>query len=98
MTERRLVIPGDLLGTGRAGYGAYEEQDQVFSRSVGLAEEKSGIFFVIPLSGVFNPKKGDGVIGKIDDVIFSKWLVDINAPYTAVLALNDAVDEFIDLS
>lgn len=96
MTDRSLVIPGDLLGEGRAGHGAYEENGKVFSRHIGLAEEKGGMYFVIPLSGIYNPKRGDGVIGKIEDVIFSKWIVDINSPYEAVLPLSEATDEFID--
>lgn len=98
MTERKLVIPGDLVGEGRAGHGTYEEQGKVFSRFVGLAEDKAGLFFVIPLSGIYNPKKGDGVIGKVTDIIFSKFIVDINSPYEAVLPLSEATDEFIDLT
>lgn len=98
MSERKLVIPGDFVGDGRAGHGAYEEDGKVFSGCVGLAEEKNGLFFVIPLSGIYDPKRGDGVIGKIQDVIFSKWIVDINSPYEAVLSLADATDEFIDLT
>ncbi|MBI3190381.1 RNA-binding protein [archaeon] len=98
MTDRKLVIPGDLLGEGRAGHGAYEEDGKVFSCFIGLAEEKGELHFVIPLSGIYNPKRGDGVIGKIEDVVFSKWIVDINSPYEAVLPLSEATDEFIDLT
>jgi exosome complex component RRP4 len=53
---------------------------------------------VIPLSGVYNPKRGDGVIGKIDDVIFSKWIVDINSPYEAVLTMSEGVEGFVDMT
>src|SRR3989338_6834113 len=82
--ERKLVIQGDFLGEGRGSYGTYEEREisngmemtRVYSRFVGLAENKNGFFMVIPLSGVYNPKKGDGVIGKIAEVDFSKWIVD----------------------
>ncbi len=98
MSERKLVIPGDHLGEGRAGHGAYEEDGKVFAGCIGLAEDKGGMFFVIPLSGIYDPKRGDGVIGKITDVSFSKWFVDINSPYEAVLGLADATDEFIDLT
>ena len=31
------------------------------------------------------PKKGDVVIGKIKDVRFSMWDVDINSPYSGIL-------------
>jgi exosome complex component RRP4 len=98
MSDRKFVIPGEFIGDGRAGHGAYEEENKVFSACVGLAEEKNGMLFVIPLSGIYNPKRGDGVIGKITDVTFNKWILDINSPYEAVLGLADATDEFIDLT
>lgn len=98
MTDRKLVMVGDEIGEGKAGHGCYEEGGKVFSKSVGLAEEKTGMFFVIPLSGIYNPKRGDGVIGRITDIIFSKWLVDVNSPYEAVLPLSEATEEFIDLT
>lgn len=96
--ERKLVIPGDFIGDGRAGHGAYEEDGKAFAGCIGLAEEKNGLFFVIPLSGIYNPKRGDGVIGKIQDIAVSRWFVDINSPYEAALSLADATDEFIDLT
>ncbi len=98
LPKRKLVIPGEYLGEGRCGHGVYEENGKVFSRFVGLAEEKNGLIFVIPLTGVYNPKRGDGVIGKIEEVSFSKWIVDVNSPYQAVLPLSEATDEFIDLT
>src|SRR3989338_2738796 len=98
MTQRKIVIPGELLGKGRAGHGAFEENGKVYSKHVGLAEERNGMFIIIPLSGVYNPKRGDGVIGQVEDVIFSKWLIDINSPYQAALPLSEATDEFIDLT
>ncbi len=100
--KRKLVIPGELLGEGRGSYGTYEERDsevtKVYSKFIGLAENKNGYFIVIPLSGVYNPKKGDGIIGKIAEVDFSKWIVDVNSPYQAVMPLAEAVDEFVDLT
>ncbi len=97
-SNRRLVIPGDFVGEGRSGHGTYEHEGKLYSKCVGLAEEKNGVHFVIPLTGAYDPKQGDGVIGKIEDVIFSKWIVDINSPYQAVLSLSEAVDEFIDMT
>ena len=97
-TKRKLVIPGDPLGSGKAGHGAFETDGHVFSKCIGLAEHKGDMHFVIPLSGIYNPKQGDGVIGKVTDVIFNKWLVDINAPYEGVLPLSEATEEFIDMT
>lgn len=98
MEDRKVVIPGDEIGEGRGGHNTYEENGKLYSRVVGISERKNDITFVIPLAGIYNPKRGDGVVGKILDVSFSKWIVDINSPYEAVLPLNEAVDEFIDLT
>ncbi|MFH1630742.1 MAG: exosome complex RNA-binding protein Rrp4 [Candidatus Aenigmatarchaeota archaeon] len=96
--ERKLVITGDLLGKGKAGHGAYEENGNVYSKYVGLAENRGDFYIVIPLGGVYNPKRGDGVIGKIEEIIASKWIININSPYEAVLTLSEGVEEFIDLT
>jgi len=40
---------------------------------------------VVPLKSKYVPKKGDVVIGKINDVRFSMWDVDINSPYSGIL-------------
>jgi exosome complex component RRP4 len=98
IVKRKLVIPGEELGEGKAGNGTYEVNGIVISKYMGLAEERAGYFVVIPLSGIYNPKRGDGVIGRIDEIIFSKWIVNINAPYDGVMTLSDAVNEYIDLT
>ena len=96
--SRRIVVPGELLGQGRAGHGTFQENGDVYSRFVGLAETKGDLRFVIPLSGAYSPKRGDGVIGKITDVIFQKWIVDINSPYEAVIPLSEGVEGYVDLT
>ncbi|MBI4018436.1 MAG: RNA-binding protein [Candidatus Aenigmarchaeota archaeon] len=96
--KRTLVVPGDLLGEGRAGHGAYEEDGRVYSAHIGFSEERAGVFVVVPLGGIYNPQRGDGVIGKIEDIIFSKWIVDINSPYEAVLPVSEATSEYIDMA
>lgn len=96
--SRFLVLPGDELGRGIAGSGTYLDQGVVVSKVVGMAEKKDDVYFVIPLNGVYIPKKGDGVIGMITEVAPSKWVVDINSPYPATMSLSEAVEEFIDLT
>ncbi len=96
--RRRLVIPGELLGKGRAGHGAFEDGGSIYSKFIGLAEEREGSHIVIPLCGVYNPKRGDGVIGKIEEIVFSKWIIDINSPYEAVLTLSEGVEDFVDMT
>ncbi len=96
--KRKLVIPGDELGTGHAGHGTYEEDDKVFSKVVGLHDQKDNMHFVIPLKGIYNPKRGDGIIAQVMDIAISRWIMDINSPYDASMSLSDAVEEFVDLT
>lgn len=96
--SRKLVLPGDELGEGRSGHGAYKDDGKVCSKVVGVVDKKDDLIFVMPLSGIYDPKSGDGVIGRVSDVTFSKWIIDINAPYDAVLPLSEATEEFVDLS
>ncbi len=96
--ERKLVLPGDELGYGIAGSGTYIDQGKIVSKVIGLAEKRNDHYFVIPLNGVYNPKRGDGVIGIVREIGFSKWVVDINSPYMAVLPLSEGVSEFVDLT
>ncbi len=49
------------------------------------------------MAGVYSPKVGDKVIGIIQDVEVSGWVVDINSPYLAFLPLAEAVEEFVDI-
>ncbi|RLJ03904.1 MAG: RNA-binding protein, partial [Candidatus Aenigmatarchaeota archaeon] len=38
------------------------------------------------------------IIGRIEDIAFSHWIVNINSPYRGILPLNEAVTEFVDLT
>ena len=84
--ERRLVIPGDKIddsGRYKAGPGTYFIGRDIFASRLGLLAERNGTLGVIPLSGVYNPRPGDLVIGIVTEVGPSNWMTDINAPYPA---------------
>lgn len=97
---REIVIPGEVIGDekeNRAGYGTYVEEGKIISKFLGIPK-KSGVYLsVVPLSGVYVPKRQDKVIGFITDVEKVGWVVDINSPWQAFLSLSEAVDEFVDL-
>ncbi|ASJ00063.1 exosome complex RNA-binding protein Rrp4 [Thermococcus gorgonarius] len=96
---RELVVPGTLLAQGpfQAGRGTFREGNRIYSTVVGLVEIRGDTIRVIPLEGPYIPEVGDNVLGKIVDVKFSSWTVDIGAPYQATLRVQDAVEERIDL-
>jgi len=97
-SERKLVLPGDVLGEGRAGQGTYIDQGVVVAKVLGLAETRGNMHFVIPLNGIYSPRRGDNVIGIIKEIVMSRWIVDINSPYPAILSLSESLNTFVDLT
>ncbi|KUH33319.1 RNA-binding protein [Thermococcus celericrescens] len=98
--SRELVVPGTLLAQGpfKNGRGTFREGNRIYSTVVGLVEIRGDTIRVISLEGPYIPEVGDNVIGKIVDVRFSNWTVDIGAPYQAGLRVQDATEERIDLA
>ncbi|WP_297490042.1 exosome complex RNA-binding protein Rrp4 [Thermococcus sp.] len=96
---RELVVPGTLLVQGpfKNGRGTFREGNRIYSTVVGLVEIRGDLVRVIPLEGPYMPEVGDNVLGKIVDVRFSNWVVDIGAPYEASLRVQDATEERIDI-
>ena len=85
--NKDLVIPGQLLADDEyySGRGTFKENGKVCSSLMGLVSLRNKKLRVIPLKSKYVPKKGDVVIGKISDVRFSMWNVDINSPYSGIL-------------
>ncbi|MBN2203155.1 MAG: RNA-binding protein [Candidatus Aenigmarchaeota archaeon] len=99
--ERQLVIPGDTLATGLdflPSSGSFRANNEIKSKILGLAKVKDRFVGAIPLSGVYAPKVGDGIIGFITDMQTTIWIADINSPYDAILPLSEAVGEYVDLN
>lgn len=85
--NKDLVIPGQVLADDDyySGRGTFKENGKICSSLMGLVSLRNKKIRVIPLKSKYVPKKGDVVIGKIDDVKFSMWDVDINSPYSGIL-------------
>lgn len=85
--NKDLVIPGQVLADDEyySGRGTFKENGRVCSSLMGLVSLRNKKIRVIPLKSKYVPKKGDVVIGKINDVRFSMWDVDINSPYSGIL-------------
>ena len=96
--EKSIVVPGEVLATGMdnfPGAGAYREKEEIYSSRLGVVYLDGRTIKVIPLSGVYMPKSGDTIIGKVIDISFSSWRLDINCAYSAVLSLKDASNDYI---
>ena len=89
--KRTVVIPGTIVGEvgdKKPGAGTFREDKYIYASRLGIKSEKSGYINIIPLAGVYNPNVGDTILGIIDEAQLSSWIVDINAPYPAVLHVN----------
>lgn len=89
--ERKLVFPGELLAEGDFSVGAnvFREGGRLYAGRIGLAVQEDHMVSVIALRGVYEPKVGDVVLGKVIDLGGSSWFVDIGCPYTGVLNASD---------
>ena len=90
--KREIVIPSQLLGDAEgnmAGRGTFIENGKIYSEMLGILSKRSNYINVIPLKGRYDAVEGDFVIGIIQEAMASSWLVDINAPYPALLHVNE---------
>lgn len=89
--EREIVMPGDLLEGDklRPGAGTYVSDGRIYAAILGIKTVKSNYVNIIPLGGRYIPCVGDSVIGKVEDIGPSNWLIDINSPYPAPLHVNE---------
>jgi exosome complex component RRP4 len=88
---REIVMPGDLLEGDKLkpGAGTYVSDGKIYAALLGIKSVKSNYVNIIPLSGRYIPAVGDSVIGKVEDIGPSNWLIDINSPYPAPLHVNE---------
>ena len=96
--EKKIVVPGEILATGMdylPASGAFREDDKIISSLLGIASTNGRLVKVVPLNGPYVPKLGDTVIGRIADVNYSNWFVDIGYAYDASLTMKEATSEFI---
>jgi len=93
MTEqRKIVIPGEIIATGNdylPGEGTEKRGGDIVAIRFGLAEELNRLVKVIPLSGVYQPRRGNVVIGKVENITFNGWIIDIDASERAFLSLSE---------
>jgi len=92
--NRQLVTPGDLLAEGNyvAGDNTYKEGDKIYAARVGLFNSDDRNLYVVALKAFYIPSVGDLVIGKVVEVSLGSWVLDIKAPYLAMLRASDALD------
>lgn len=90
--ERKVVIPGEMIVEGDEylpGESTEKRDGKIYSLKYGLAEEQNGLIKVIPLSGVYEPRRGNVVIGVVEGTNSAGWMIDIGASDSAFLSMNE---------
>jgi len=91
--KRKVVIPGEVIVSGEdylPGEGSHREGENVVASRFGLAEELGKLIKVLPIFGAFIPRRGNVVIGKVTDITFHGWLVDIDAASGSFLPIEES--------
>ena len=106
--ERKIVIPGEIIVKGNdylPGEGTEKRAEEIVAIKYGLAEESNRLVKVIPLSGIYQPRKGNVIIGEVENITFNGWVINIGTSENAFLSLTevpryvnkDGLDEVMDI-
>ena len=105
--ERKIVIPGEVIEKGDflPGEGTEKRGDEIVALRYGLAEESNKLVKVIALSGVYQPRRGNVIIGEVENITFNGWILNIKAGDSAFLSLmevpryvnKDALEEVMEI-
>ncbi|MDO8460625.1 MAG: KH domain-containing protein [Nanoarchaeota archaeon] len=90
---RKIIIPGEVIVTGEdylPGEGTRREGNSIVAIRFGLAEEMGRVVRVIPIFGAFIPRRNNVIIGRVIDITYAGWLVDIDSASNAFLSIEES--------
>ena len=91
-TKKEIVIPGEIISNGSdflPGDWTMKQGDNIIAIRLGIVEKYDKIIKIIPITGVYIPRRGNTIIGEIKDITMNGWMVDIGGPYSAFLPLRE---------
>ena len=98
MEERKIVVPGETIISGDdflPGDGTRREEQDIVAGVYGLADMSDRMIRVIPLSGVYTPRRGNVIIGQVVNITFRGWVIDFDGHFNGFLPLTE-VPRFIN--
>jgi len=96
--KRKVVVPGEIILKGEdylPGEGTKRQGEDIIATRFGLSEEAGRVVRVISVFGAFVPRRNNVVIGRVIDITFNGWLVDIDSASSGFLPI-DEVPRFIN--
>ncbi len=106
--KRKVVIPGEVIVEGDEylpGEWTEKRGNKIVALRYGLGEESKKLVRVIPLSGIYHPRRGNVVIGEVENITFNGWIIDIGTAENAFLSITEvpkyvnqnALEEVMDI-
>lgn len=92
-TKRKIVVPGEVIVEGEdylPGEGTRREGSKIIASKFGLAEEAGRVVKLIPIFGAFVPRRNNVIIGRVTEITYSGWLVDIDSAASAFLPIEES--------
>ena len=90
---RKVIVPGEIIVSGEdylPGEGARREGDNIVASKFGLAEIAGRVVKVISIFGAFVPRRNNVIIGRVSDITYAGWLIDIDAAGSGFLPIEEA--------
>ena len=89
--KREIVIPGEAIATDEflPGDWTVKQGKNIVATRLGIVEKQDRLVKVIPISGVYIPRRGNVIIGEVTDINFNGWQVEIGGPYGSFLQLRE---------
>jgi exosome complex component RRP4 len=96
--KRQIVVPGEIVATGKEylpGESTVRKGDNIVAQRFGAVEISGKLVKIIPISGVFIPRRGNIIIGQVADISFNGWMTDVNSAYSSFLPVAE-VPKYLD--
>lgn len=93
VTKRMVIVPGEIIVSGEdylPGEGTRRDGENVVACKYGLAEIAGRVVKVIPLFGAFIPRRGNVIIGRVSDINFRGWNVDIDSASGGFMPIEES--------
>jgi len=90
--KKEIVVPGETISTDEnalPGDWTIKDGKNIIATRLGIVDKQDRLIKIIPLSGVYIPRRGNTIIGEIKDMNYSGWMVEIGGPYGAFLTLKE---------
>ena len=90
--KKEIITPGEIIANADEflpGDWTMKQDNNIIATRLGILEKADKLIKIIPISGVYIPRRGNTVIGEIKDIVNAGWQIDIGGPYSSFLPLRE---------